>query len=322
MRAVGPVLRRAIAWRVRMDSGSATPEDRLALDAWLAHDPRHRSAWTQVDAVLGAPLAQLQAAEARRQGSRLASVRTLTQREPSRRRAAGGTLALALAAAGTAWLVDRQTPMATLLADRRTGTAHRRNERLADGSELLLNARSAVDLADGAPPARLALREGQVALRTQGTAWELRTPQGTPQGTLQVQSAHCFVERAGPRSRFGLLAGAGRLLLPDQRPLWLREGQACTVGPDGSVALHADAQARGAWTEGLVDARDAPLAEVVDALRPWFAGVIRLAPEAAALRLSAVLPLDRPREALRSLADTQPIRLSSLGPWLLRIDRA
>ncbi len=316
--AIGPALRHAIAWRVRMDSGAATAGDHRALAEWLASDASHRAAWERVDTLLQEPLAHIDAAEAARRGSRTASARALARGSSiGRRHVANGVLAL-LGAAGTAWTVDRQAPLSTLLADRRTRTGERRGETLADGSALLLNARSAVDLQAGGPIARLVLREGQAALRTRGRDWHL----AAPRAVLLVRDAHAFVDHAGGSSRFGLLSGRGELRLDDGRRLPLRGGECGTVAPDGGGAIVADAHARGAWTEGLVDARDATLGEVVDQLRPYFAGAIRLEPQAAALHLSAVLPLDQPAQALQTVAETLPIRLQRFGPWLLRVEHA
>ena len=59
-----------------------------------------------------------------------------------------------------------------------------------------------------------------------------------------------------------------------------------------------------------------------DRLRAYQPGVIRLSPQAAALRVFGVFPLDAPDAALRALGETLPIRVRRYGPWLTLVDAA
>jgi transmembrane sensor len=59
---------------------------------------------------------------------------------------------------------------------------------------------------------------------------------------------------------------------------------------------------------------------VVDALRPYRRGIIRITPAAARLRVLGAFPLDDTSRALESLRQTLPIDVSSLGGWFVSID--
>ncbi|MDT4829116.1 hypothetical protein FQZ97_625300 [compost metagenome] len=61
---------------------------------------------------------------------------------------------------------------------------------------------------------------------------------------------------------------------------------------------------------------------MVEALRPYHRGLIRVAPAVRPLRVQGVYPLDDPERALTALAETLPIRVSHYGPWLTLIDAA
>ncbi|MNW02060.1 fec operon regulator FecR [compost metagenome] len=59
---------------------------------------------------------------------------------------------------------------------------------------------------------------------------------------------------------------------------------------------------------------------MIDALRPYQRGYIRLAPAARDLRVQGVFPLDQPQHALEALAEALPISVERYGPWLMLID--
>ena len=64
---------------------------------------------------------------------------------------------------------------------------------------------------------------------------------------------------------------------------------------------------------------DEPLEQVVEALRPYQRGFIRIAPQVRHLRVQGVFPLDDPARTLAALAETLPIQVDSYSPWLTLI---
>ncbi|ENO90105.1 FecR/PupR family sigma factor regulator [Thauera linaloolentis] len=58
-RRLDPIAERAIDWLVRLDSGSATAEERSAFEAWLDADPRHNNTWQAISGLLHPPIAAL-----------------------------------------------------------------------------------------------------------------------------------------------------------------------------------------------------------------------------------------------------------------------
>jgi transmembrane sensor len=84
--------------------------------------------------------------------------------------------------------------------------------------------------------------------------------------------------------------------------------------PDAALADAA------AWHGGMLVVHDEPLGVVVDALRPYRRGIIRITPEAARLRVLGAFPLDDIPRTLESLRQTLPISISALGGWFVSID--
>lgn len=74
------------------------------------------------------------------------------------------------------------------------------------------------------------------------------------------------------------------------------------------------------WLQGRVELHDEPLSALVEALRPYQTGVLRISPEAARVRVFGVFALDNTAQTLSALAQTLPIKVTRYGPWLTLID--
>jgi transmembrane sensor len=60
---------------------------------------------------------------------------------------------------------------------------------------------------------------------------------------------------------------------------------------------------------------------VVEALRPYCRGFVRVAPDVRSLRVQGVFPLDDPERTFNALAETLPIRVDRYSPWLTLISK-
>lgn len=312
-------LRSAIDWRIRLDSGNATGRDLSALQNWLAADPRHRTAWERIEKTFMSPAHDILNAEQQRAGVLSASRQALMRPRTARRKLIGGTAGLVLGV-GTVALANRQTPVATLLADLRTGTHERRAAAMSDGTELMLDARSAVDIDMTGEQRHLRLLSGQVALRiavNRRSPFLIRTSHGVieaTQGRLAVKYSERF-------TRVSVLEYGAAVLTREGLRRALQPGQSLQFQHHGIGTPTSDAAARSAWTDGTLDVSDEPLGDVIDALRTYTASVIRISREAEKLRVFGVFTLDEPLRALRSLGLTLPIAIRQVGPWLTLIDR-
>ncbi|MCY1356455.1 Protein FecR [compost metagenome] len=314
MRRLDPISEAAIDWMVRLGSGAISSGERQALAAWLAADPRHRAAWEQLQGVIETPLAAL-----RRPGQTQAAVQTLRQ-EPalSRRKLLGGGAAVLVLGLAGGLALQRSVPLGGLLADLHTGTGERRQLRLPDGSQLTLNARSVVDVEFGTTQRLLRLRQGELLVQVAAD----------PARPFVVATAEGRVRALG--TRFLVRQNAGDSLVAVQehsvevsnqagQRTVLDSGRALRLAADGLYPLD-DGGGLGVWTDGLLEVRDAPLGTVLDALRPYRRGLLRVSPEAARLRVFGVFSLDDSERTLQALAETLPIRVRRYGPWLTLVE--
>ncbi len=318
-RHIPVTIKAAIDWMVLLDSGLAKPEQRQAFEHWLAADAEHRLAWQSVHRALEPALQPLIEAEQSTPGSGRAAISALRSSGLSleRRKLLRGGTALALMA-GLPGLVavQQRMPLSGLLADLHTTTAERKRIILADGSLLVLNARSSVDVAFSGQRRMLRLREGELSLTVAADAtrpFEVLSGQGRviardSRFTVRQQARHTVVgvqqHSVQLRNLYGreAVVETGASLRFDSEDLFpLATGQARTD----------------AWLEGLVDVRNAPLGEVIDSLRAYRYGLLRVSEAAARLRVFGVFPLDDTRRALETLAQTLPIEVRGYGPVTL-----
>lgn len=305
-------LESAVDWMVLLSSGNVAAADRASFERWRQSDPRHAAAWETVNAAVKG------AFDALGEGGQRHAAGAVLQAPPARRRALRNMLMLALATGGLAAIVDRQTPLRTLTADLRTGTAERRVYSLPDGSELTLNARSAVDLDFSAGARRVRLRSGAVYVRVAPDASRPFMVVSVD-GEVQALGTVFSVARDGAASVASVIEHSVEVRAGGQRRT-LRQGEGVRFGPQGVGQPDAMLGDAAAWQNGMLVVHDEPLGAVVDALRPYRRGVIRITPAAARLRVLGAFPLDDTDRALESLRQTLPIDVTSLGGWLVGIE--
>lgn len=323
----GWALEQAVDWLLRLDPPhQADAQLQQALEQWLAQDPLHRQAWNHLHARLqgsmGAAMQQLQRSSA---GVHHASRQALLAPIPTqarRRKLLGSGLAVVLAGLGTSWLASRHTPFPALVADLHTGTGERLQQQLADGSTLLLDAGSAVDIAFSSTQRLVQLREGALIAQVSRLPGVLRpfTVQSA-QGTAQALGTRFMVRQQSGSTLVQVLEHSVRITTASGQQRSLQQGESAQF-TDTQITLLEPGSAPAAWADGLIDVRNQPLGEVIDALRPYQPGLLRISPEAAQLRIFGVFALEHPRQVLQDLVDTHPIRVRHWGQWLTLIDLA
>ncbi len=308
------IVERAAMWLSLLQSPEVDPEDRSAAQAWRAQDPRHELAWQRLQ-TLWSGFEPAAAVPARRA---LKAAWSLPQR---RRRSRMAVLGCVLAIGATLiYGVTATDPW----ADERTSVAERRSLELPDGSRLLLNAASAVEVDYSERQRRIVLRRGDVLVDVAADAhrpFVVETAQGSARalGTRYLVSYDvkaALTQVTVLESSVRVCAAAEKQACVDLQP-----GQRSTIDARGvSAAQTGDAEAATAWQSGQLVVDDRPVAEVLAALKPYRRG--RLAFDPAALdgiRVSGVFPLDDPEQALAVLERTLPVTVQRYTAWWVRV---
>lgn len=299
----------AATWLTLLMSGEASDADRARWQAWRQAHAEHERAWQHVEAVTGR-LKGLHGGVAVRS---LAALAEGTPRSTARRRAMRGLGVLATLGVGAA-LASRSASWQRLSAQHRTGTGEQREIVLADGSRVLLDTLSAVDvrfdarqrllrlvagdvwivtghLPSGAPPFVVETREGRV--RALGTRFGVRQADGASEVTVQEGAVE--ITTAGDDH------GATRL----------QAGEQARFTREGSGPVRAAGEREPAWTRGLIVADNLPLADFLAELARYRPGVLRCDPAVANERLSGVFPVRDTDRILQTLPSVLPVQVTA-----------
>lgn len=315
----------ALRWIVRLHSGTATGHDRQAYAEWRAISKAHEDAALEAEA-LWADMSDLHVDRSNglvRPGARPPGL--------SRRAVLGTVLCMAGAGAmgGAIW---KSGAVRRLSADYASETAQPRALELADGSRVLLNGSSAIDVVFDATRRRVLLLEGQaffevardtsrpfevmvddVSVVALGTAFDVA--RNYPDAKAEISVTEHAV-RVTAISAFTGTYGS---------PVNVSEGESVIVNGSGTIGgvRKLDAATVSAWREGMYIAEGRSLAEVVAALSLWHPGMIVISDKALeSLKVNAVLDLRDPVGSLNALQGGLPVRVRNISKFFTVISRA
>lgn len=307
-----PAAEQAIDWMVKLRAGRTSQAQQARFEQWLHSDAAHADAWATLQHSLGQPYDTL-----RQLNNRLPSgtaQELLLQPSSSRRNLLRGLAAFGLFG-GATWLGARSQPGQALLADFSTGTGERRHLQLSDGSGLDLNASSAIDLRFSSRQRLLLLRHGELVVQVAADAGRPFIVRSA-QGSVQALGTRFLVRQEADATRVVVLEHSVRLSLANGTQRVLLQGHGALLRGDRIDLLTGEQSYQADWLNGRLSVLDAPLGDVIEALRPYRRGLIRVSPQIRQLRVQGVFPLDDTQRSLAALAETLPISVDHYGPWL------
>lgn len=334
MSAVGSqdIAREAAQWLMRLTEDDASPADRDRLrtgfDAWKRQDPRHDAAARRMEAVL-TQLGALRDDAAGQTTPLHAGLKVGWAGGRQRRiRRVAAALALAAALATPLAVFLHFYPSSYLLADMRSGARQWQTHVLADQSRVTLEPGTAVNLHFDPQRREVELVRGDILVEVAHDAtrpFVVRTAQGSVRalGTRFVVSAESGVTVLSMLES-KVLATARDDTAPDHaRQVQAGEQVRITAQGVGAPQRLDAAAVEDAWKYRRLVVQDKPLADVLELLGRYRSGLLRVDRDAlAGLQVNAVLPLDDPDRALQLLASSFPIRVRTLTPWIVIVDRA
>jgi transmembrane sensor len=296
LKAIGAAAR----WYARLRSGIATDSDLAAWNDWLADDPAHRQAWQRMVDV-GEQMASVP-------GSLAAPA--LRGADRSRRQVLRSVLVLA-SAGSLGWLGWRSEISSNLFADFRSAVGERREFRLADGSALLLNTDTAVNLRFDERQRVLELLRGEIRVTT--AVDPLQRP-------FKVLTRHAEVLALGTRFIVRAHEQGGRVAVLEKAVEVRSVGAGSMVRLEAGQSLDFDGHSLGvvrrndasvgAWQQGSIIAINRPLSELLADLSRYRSGVLRCDPRIAQLKVSGAFPIDDTDLALAALESGFSLRIT------------
>ncbi|KPA99589.1 MULTISPECIES: FecR domain-containing protein [Pseudomonas] len=309
------ILGEAADWLVQLHSGTATAADRLAIEQWRQRSAEHAQAWQRAEAVLG-DFRNVPAGIVRDTLKRVERQQGLGRRQVLNRI---GLLLLA-APIGVTW---QRGTWEQWTADQRTAVGEQKTLTLADGSQVLLNTDSSLDIAFSSQERRLILLSGEILVSTARDPAPTHRPfiVETPQGTARALGTRFNVRIDGQRSEVAVLEGAVELKTQVGGPgSTLQVGQRAGLQHSRIEPLENFDIASLTWDRGMLLARNMRLAQVLQELGRYRPGVLRCQSAVAELRVSGAFSLKDTDSSLQLLQNTLPLKVSRLTRYWVSVE--
>lgn len=300
------ILAQAAEWFVLLASGEASDEERRRWHAWRMAHAAHELAWQRA-AGSTARFAELPPDQAS------AALHALSQpaglKSPARRKGLAQLVVLLAVGLG-GWQGYRGSDWS---ADLLTAIGEQRETALADGSRLLLDTDSAVDIEFSAKIRLIRLRRGQIMIATAPDPAASHRPfvVETAEGRVLALGTRFTVQQESGRTRVSVLEA--RVVLQGwdatgDSPL-LGAGQSARFSRDGLLEQRPAPDADSAWTQGMLIANDLRLADLLAELARYRPEPLICDPAVAELRISGAFPLRDTDRVLAAIAHTLPVQI-------------
>ena len=298
------LLGEAADWVLALRYGGDAPKVKEDFEGWRRQSPAHAAAWSRAEALLGV-FSQVPPAIGKD------AFRALQR--PGRRRALGALGPLLLLAVPAGWLAWHRRPWHEWVADVATARGERRAMTLADGSRLVLNTASAVDIVFSAAERRIQLRAGEILVTTHADPSPVERPflVQTPEGTVRALGTRFSVRRLDDdgKTRVAVFEDAVEIRAADGATRVLRAGAQADFDA-GRIGTDARAEESAAlWERGMLLARNMRLADVLAEMSRYRSGMLRCDPAVAELRVSGAVSLADTDAGLDLLARSLPLRI-------------
>ncbi|MCB5185754.1 FecR domain-containing protein [Methylobacillus gramineus] len=297
------VIRQAAKWLALWHSGEMTEGERRKLATWRASSPEHEQAWHQAEQ-LARKLAHIP--------SEL-GMPVLDRNERISRRDFIKPLTLLMVAMPTGILAYRHTPWQQWMADYRTATGELREVVLDDGTRILLNTASAIDVDFSGDLRQVRLLAGEILIQTAPDNARVHRPfvVDTPEGRLRALGTRFTVRQQDGVTKLAVMEGAVEAspALDISRASILHAGRQSSLSANEVHAIQPLDDKHIAWADGILYVDKMPLHAFISELGRYRPGVLRCAPEVAHLEVSGVFQLNDTDRILAALHNTLPVQL-------------
>lgn len=310
------ILGEAADWLVQLQSGSATDEDHRAIQQWRGRSAQHAQAWQRAEAIIG---------DFRSVPGSIATdtIKRIGRNKSIGRRQALTRIGLFLIAGPTLWMAQHKLPWQEWMADQHTAIGEQKDLTLADGTRLLINTNTSLNITFSASERRIKLLKGEVLISTGKDPSPVYRPfvVQTRHGTARALGTRFSVRVEDQVSRLAVIEGAVEIR-PSHSTIGLivNAGEQSAFGVDKAAPIQPLDQASMAWENGMMVAKNMRLADLLSELGRYRQGVLRCHDAVAGLTVSGAFSLRDTDASLRLLQSTLPITVSSLTRYWVAVE--
>ncbi|HWB50395.1 MAG TPA: FecR family protein [Stellaceae bacterium] len=316
------VLEEARRWFVRLQDEDATETDRDAFERWLSASTAHRAAWARTERLwsrldIVVPVIRARDAEEARRAATIVDAGILRRSALSRRAWMHGAVAAgALGLVGGGYVATHPG----LFADYHTAVAQRQSLTLPDGSDVELASDTALSLAFDDAKRRVVLHRGEAFFTV---APDVRRPFVVAAGGGETKALGTAfdVKWVGNAVNVAVVEHAVLVSFAGGTTVTVSAGSQIRYDEAGFGPLHpADVTAVEAWRQDRLFFQDTPLRDVVADLERYRHGRIVITDRRIGdIPVTGIFRTDKTEDALQTIADTLPVRVSEVTSLLVVI---
>lgn len=310
-----PILDQAIDWLVKLHSGENTQHTQQSCNHWRAENSLHEQAWQALQQT------EQHFAQLNQINPQLALHTLVEQPKGFSRRQALKLLALFTVAAPCSYWIWKDQSWLGFTADIKTAIGEVETIQLSDGSELILNTNSAVDIDISEDSRSISLLKGELYLAINGNH---RLPMRLYSQNYGIKSrnAQLVLRQQAEQSFLHLSHGNISIKHAEQDLLTLNAPSTYLLKAQGIMEAGALNHSPTAWTKQQLIVRQMPLKQLLTELNRYQRGWITYSDEIAALEVSGVFQLKQIDQAYIALANSLPIRFEQVTPFWVRFSAA
>ncbi|WP_033734214.1 FecR domain-containing protein [Pseudomonas putida] len=308
------IAEQAVEWMIELQAPSVSAGTVEQWQRWLHQHPEHARAWQRVESFAErlsglanhAPIAH--------------AALTATPTSNLDRRSALKVLVLAVASGTLAWNGRNTALWQNLNADYHSGVGEQRNVVLADGSQLLLNTDSAVDVRFDQAGRDLRLLRGEIQVNVVAAPALRPFRAQTGQGWVEAAQGRFLLRQESGYSRLAVRDGVVRLYPERLAGISVQAGQQLMFTRDQVGPLRTLSEADRAWTDGMLMASDMPLEQFLQELGRYRRGHLGCARSLAGVRVAGTYPLADTDRILQTLGVSLGAEVRRFTPYWLTLE--
>lgn len=307
------IAEQAVEWMIELQTPPVSAVTLAQWRAWLQAHPEHALAWQRVEA-FGQQLAGVGG------HSQIAhAALSLPTDSGLGRRAALKTLAVAVSLGALGWAGRDTAVWQNLSADHSSAIGEQRHLTLADGSRVLLNTDSAIDVRFDNRARRLRLLRGEVQIEV--AADPLRAFFAhTDAGHVRTDRSRFLLRQERAYSRLAVTDGVVTLHAGALPAIDISAGQQLLFSAEQLGPLRPLSEADQAWTDGIIIADNQRLEDFLHELGRYRPGHLGCARSLADLRIAGTYPLADTERILHTLGTALDLRVRRFTSYWVTLE--
>lgn len=311
------IAEQAIAWFTRMQSNTLSSHEKTQFKIWKAQSSVHQRAYEEITRLWNAPAFNLALGQAT-----LSYAPERVERKSARSYRKYWAPSLAMAASFAVFMVFFD-PVTRLQADFYTGTGANRTVQLSDGSIVTLNTDTAITVAFNDNERRIRLFKGEAYFSVQT---DRQRPFVVNSGETEttVLGTRFIVKNENAGDKITVVKGLVKVssLQQDQSVLLHPDEQVINTRNGLTAIRKTLTNQETAWLKGRLTFQDATMTEIVQELDRYLPGIILITDNTLKnYRINARFDITQPAQALDTLGQTLPIKITHVSNWVTVIGR-